>query len=340
MKRKNKENTSQTKSVFSSAGRFPFEYFPSVKSGYSQYEELFFKLPLISAALFKTVRLCSGFSVKMKNEYSDKAAEKILEEYGFQSFFDGYLLELLKYGTAVAEVLRDENKKARGLYQPAFSDFYLKRSKTDFSKVLICRNDFDRTPLKRQEDVFYTSLMQSSNSLYGRGLLEDMPFMAQVLSEIFRAAEVNFRRIGNTRFSVNYTPPDSSAFTREHAEEIAREWSEVMKSSEIKDFVAVGDVKIEPIGGGIKIPESESTVRAITEQIVSKLFVPPCLLGLSWSSTERMAALQCQVYGQELESLRRLITPAIKKAAEAFLNDEGIFDEPEIIWRKITLDED
>lgn len=339
MKRKNKEKTSQIKSVFSSAQRFPFETYSSSKSGYSQYEELFFKLPLISAALFKTVRLCSGFTVKTKNEYTDKAAEKILESHGFQSFFDGYLLELLKHGTAVLEILRDENHLARGLYRPNFSDFYLKRSEKDFSSVLICRNDLDKAPLKRQSDVFYTSLLENSKDLYGRGILDDVPFMAQVLAEIFRAAEVNFRRIGNTRFSVNYTPPDSSAFTREHAEEIAREWSEVMKSPEIKDFVAVGNVKIEPIGGGIKIPESESTVRAITEQIVAKLFVPPCLLGLSWSSTERMASLQCRVYKQELQSLRSLISPAIKKAMRAFLEDDGYFDDFEIVWRKITLDD-
>lgn len=339
MKRKKSEKPTHIKSVFSSEQRFPFDNYFSVKSGYSQNEDLFLKLPLISAALFKTVRLCSGFTVKTKNESTDETARKILEEHGFQSFFDGYLLELLKHGTAVTEILRDENGRARGLYRPDFSDFYLKRSEKDFSKVLICRNDFDRKPLKRQNDVFYTSILGSSKKLYGKGILEDVTFMAQVLLEIFRAAEVNFRRIGNTRFSVNYTPPSSSAFTREHAEEIAREWSEVMKSSEIKDFVAVGDVKIEPIGNGIKIPESESTVRAITEQIVSKLFVPPCLLGLSWSSTERMAALQCEVYRQELESLRGLVTPAVKKAVGAFLMDEGYFDDFEIVWRKIMLEQ-
>ena len=94
---------------------------------------------------------------------------------------------------------------------------------------------------------------------------------------------------------------------------MAQEWQRAMRSSQVSDFVAVGDVSIQAIGADNQILDSEVPVRQMLEQIVAKLGVPPFLLGLSWSSTERMSSQQADMLTSELDAYRRVLTPVIRK---------------------------
>lgn len=107
-----------------------------------------------------------------------------------------------------------------------------------------------------------------------------------------------------------------------------------------RDFVSVGDVSIKVIGADNQILDSEVPVRQLLEQIVAKLLVPPFLLGLSWSSTERMASQQCDILTSELEWYRTLITPVIDKICRTFLRMSGFEDSVEIEWSNINLQDE
>lgn len=107
-----------------------------------------------------------------------------------------------------------------------------------------------------------------------------------------------------------------------------------------RDFVSVGDVSIKVIGADNQILDSEVPVRQLLEQIVAKLSVPPFLLGLSWSSTERMASQQCDILTSELEWYRALVTPVITKICRLFLRMEGFDDGVEIEWSNINLQDE
>ena len=94
------------------------------------------------------------------------------------------------------------------------------------------------------------------------------------------------------------------------------------------------------IGAEAQLPDSEVSVRQLLEQIVAKTGLPPFLLGLSWSSTERMSSQQADVLTSELEAYRRILTPVIKKICTAFLRSRGYACNPEIIWDNITLQDE
>ena len=64
------------------------------------------------------------------------------------------------------------------------------------------------------------------------------------------------------------------------------------KDGSVRDFVAVGDVDIKVIGADNQVLDSEVPVRQILEQLVARTGIPPFLLGLTWSSTERMSTQQ------------------------------------------------
>jgi hypothetical protein len=73
------------------------------------------------------------------------------------------------------------------------------------------------------------------------------------------------------------------------------------------------------------------------EQIVAKLGVPPFLLGLSWSTTERMSSQQADMLTSELVSYQSLMNPVILKICRVFLRLNGIAAEPSIEWQELSM---
>ena len=109
------------------------------------------------------------------------------------------------------------------------------------------------------------------------------------------------------------------------------------KNGTVRDFVAVGDVEIKVIGGEAPILDSETPVRQILEQLVAKTGLPPFLLGLNWSTTERMSTQQADLLTSELWALRRTVEPAMRKICQTYLALEGLDNRVEIEWDDISL---
>ena len=86
--------------------------------------------------------------------------------------------------------------------------------------------------------------------------------------------------------------------------------------------------------------DTEIPVRQLLEQIVSKLSIPPFLLGLNWSSTERMSTQQADILTSELEYYRRLLTPVIQQICTAFLRTIGSTAEISVEWDTINLQDE
>ncbi len=156
-----------------------------------------------------------------------------------------------------------------------------------------------------------------------------------ILLQIYRTIGVNWERLGNVRFAVTYKPTSDAAdqaYAKERAEQIAEEWGRAMRGSEVSDFVSVGDVSIKAIGSDCQILDSEVPVRQMLEQIVAKLGIPPFLLGLSWSSTERMSSQQADILTSELEAYRRVLNPVIAKICSLWLRLAGA---PQRFYRRV-----
>jgi hypothetical protein len=106
------------------------------------------------------------------------------------------------------------------------------------------------------------------------------------------------------------------------------------------DFVSVGDVNIRAIGADSQILDCDIPIRHVLEQIVAKLSIPPFLLGLSWSSTERMASQQADILTSELEYYRLLLTPVIEKIARVYLSAERLDPRVTVEWSNISLQDE
>ena len=195
--------------------------------------------------------------------------------------------------------------------------------------------------LPYQHLLLFTTLNPEPANPYGVSLLRSMPFLADILLKIYNTIGVNWERAGNVRYAVVCKPDAADrGSASERAEAIAQEWSEAMqdaKSGVVRDFVAVGDVSVKVIGADGQILDSEVPVRQIMEQLVAKTGLPPFLLGLSWSTTERMSKQQADMLTSELWSIRRTVEPALYRICELWLRLNGFGGGAEIVWEDISL---
>ena len=136
-----------------------------------------------------------------------------------------------------------------------------------------------RRPCPYPELLLVSALNPEAGSARGTSLLRGLPFVSEILLKIYHTLGVNWDRLGNVRFAVTCKPDPSGLYAGERAAKWPRSGQRAMRSSQVSDFVAVGDVSIQAIGADNQILDSEVPVRPMLEQIVAKLGVPPLPAG-------------------------------------------------------------
>ena len=312
------------------------------------YRQLREAIPVLDAAVGKLVRLSGGFQVKCKNPVAQRRLEDFLRnvpcgrgQVGIDSFLGGYVDSLLTLGRAVGEIVV-AGDRVRGVCWGDATALEIQQDGSPMDIVLWGPDDTGRLhPLPYQHLLLFTALNPEPEHPYGVSLFRGMPFLAEILMKIYAAIGSNWERAGNVRYSVICGGDDlDPAAAQERGAQVAQEWAKAMedgKNGTVRDFVAVGDVQIKVIGGEAPILDSQVPVRQILEQLVAKTGLPPFLLGMNWSTTERMSTQQADILTSELWALRRTVEPAVMKICRTFLALEGLDDRVEILWNDISL---
>lgn len=285
-------------------------------------------VPIIDAAIFKTVRLTGGFEVRCADERLQDKLDNFVRnvpvggnQCGLESFVSTYFEQLLTCGTAVGEMVTDSDGVGVDIFSASCVGM--------------------PSPVRRPELVLLSVLNPQPGEVCGCSMLKGLPFVSGILMKIYKTIGLNWERMGNIRFAVTYKPQNDSldrAYAKERAMQVAKEWSEAMQTGgAVKDFVAVGDVQIKVIGADNQILDSEVPVRQMLEQIVAKTGLPPFMLGLSWSSTERMSTQQADVLTSEIDAYRRILTPVIERICRTYLLFEGTPSQVTAEWDDVTL---
>ncbi len=313
------------------------------------YRELREAIPVLDVAIGKLVRLSGGFAVKCRDSQTQKQLEHFLQtvscgrgQVGIDSFLAGFVDSLLTYGRAVGEMV-----VAGGHLQAVcwgdVTCLEAQEGENPLEMVLYGPDEYGQLrPLPYPHLLLFTTWNAEPAHPYGVSLFRGMPFLADILMKIFAAVGSNWERAGNVRYSVickgneNLDP----GAVQERGRQVAAEWARAMedgKNGTVRDFVAMGDVQIKVIGGEAPILDSQVPVRQILEQLVAKTGLPPFLLGLNWSTTERMSTQQADILTSELWALRRTVEPVLQKICQMFLALEGLDTKVKILWNDISL---
>jgi hypothetical protein len=258
------------------------------------------------------------------------------------SFLSGFVDSLLVYGRSVGEMVIDRGH-LKAVCWGDVTQLQVMEGDNPLDVVLYGPDGHGTMrALPYPHLLLFTTLNPEPEHPYGVSLFRGMPFLAEILLKIYATIGSNWERAGNVRYSVISKGGDNmdAAQIQEQGNQMAREWAKAMedgKNGTVRDFVAVGDVQIKVIGGEAPILDSEVPVRQILEQLVAKTGLPPFLLGISWSTTERMSTQQVDILTTELWALRRTVEPAVRKICKTYLALEGLDDRVEILWNDISL---
>ena len=336
------------------AGRHPFGamdgYVPLGRGDLAVYRAIREAVPVVDAAVAKLVRLSGGVTVQCRDSAAQERLERFLKtvptgrgQRGIQSFLDCYLDCLLTCGRAVGEIVPSRGGEDIAALLCGDVERLEIREGDSPLDVTLCVRDRDGTirTLPRQELLLFTTFQPEVGHPYGVSLLRSMPFLTEVLLKIFQATGQNWERAGNLRFAVLCKPEEGEgAFAQERCRQIAGEWSAAMdagRAGTVRDFVAVGDVDIKVIGADSPVLDSQVPVRQILEQLIARTGIPPFLLGLSWSSTERMSAQQADLLTSEITAIRRGVEPVVRRVCQLWLRLHGIAGPVEVDWEDINL---
>lgn len=318
------------------------------------YDNLRYSVPIVDAAIQKIIRLVGGYRVVCSDERWQTEMDRFVDEIpvgtggmSLYSFTDYFLDSLLTYGSAAAEMIIDRKTgRVEGIAPININRFCCRAGSNPCERrYFMLGDDEEWHAVPDQQFILYGALNPNMKNPDGQSVLRGLPCISAVLMRIYQCIGQNFDRVGNVRYAVTYKPTDSSemAFAKERAQQIAREWSEgmnAMRCGEVRDFVAVGDVGIKVIGADNQVIDTEIPVRQLLEQIVAKLSVPPFLLGLTWSSTERMSSQQADILTSELEFYRRQLTPVIKQVCGIYLALLGGSGSVSVEWEHIDLQDE
>ena len=313
------------------------------------YQELREAIPVLDAAVGKLVRLTGGFQVKCRNAAAQERLEGFLQrmpcghgQVGINSFLAGYLDSMLTYGRAVGELVVSGGR-LRAVCWGDVTALRIEEGDNPLETVIWGPDEQGRLrPLPFQQLLLFTALNPEPAHPYGVSMFRGMPFLADILMKIYQTIGTNWERAGNVRYSVICKGGEEldPVMAQERGRQMAQEWVKAMEDSKngtVRDFVAVGDVEIKVIGGEAPILDSQVPVRQILEQLIAKTGLPPFLLGLNWSTTERMSTQQADILTSELWALRRTVQPAVQKICRTYLALEGLDNRVEILWDDISL---
>ena len=338
-----------------SGERHPFgmlaDYVPLQNGELQLYRAVREAVPVVDAAIYKLIRMTGGVRATCQDAAAQRQLQTFLRtvptgrgQQGINAFLDCYLDSLLVCGRAIGEIVPARGGRDIAALLCGRTDCIDIREGSQPLEFCICGPDETgrMVPLPFQNLLLFTPFHPEAEHPYGVSLMRSLPFLTDILMKIYHTVGVNWERCGNVRFAVTCRDGGNGQ-AAERSRMLASEWSQAMqetKQGSVRDFVAVGDVDIRVIGGDAPILDSEVPVRQILEQVVAKTGIPPFMLGLSWSSTDRMSAQQADLLTTEITAIRRALTPTVERICRLWLRMHGFTCGYEVVWDDINLQDE
>ena len=268
------------------------------------YEFLRESIPVIDAAIQRLTELDGHLVVRGNN---DALVEEIQEwmdsitvndiQKGILSFDQCFTSEAHEQGFGVSEFVTNRQRNDIVGLRVADSKF-IKFTRTQAGLEISQKgNDDNGYRVLKPDNLMYFSINNENQNPYGTSLMRSCEFVSKALVTIQNSVLNVWERFGDPSFSLIYKT--SKRDGKDHAARRARLESDLKTAIMAKragksgDFVYAidkdSDVVIKVIGADNQVLEMEAPARHMTEQIVAKTGLPPWMLGLHWSTTERLS---------------------------------------------------
>lgn len=191
----------------------------------------------------------------------------------------------------------------------------------------------------------YFSINNENTDPYGVSLMRSMEFCSQILMTIQNSTKNTWERFGDpslfVKYKTNRKDLGGTTSLEERRQKIQTDVSNAFRAKRkgsSADFVtavsADADMEIKVIGSDNQILTMDIPARHVLEQLVSKTGIPSWLLGMHWSTGERMASLEIEAALQDAKIRQLAMIPEFIRLFSAFLRLRGRS------WNSITTSVD
>lgn len=179
--------------------------------------------------------------------------------------------------------------------------------------------------------LVYAGFNNEADGPYGVSLMRSTEFDARVLLVIKNSLYQVWERFGNPSFALTLKAKmrsgDDPDVKRKALAENLAQVLKIKRAGNSADFVNVvskdDEIELKVIGGDGQILEVEMPARHILENIVAKTGLPSWILGLHWSTAERLAERQGEIALQESRTRFATRRPGLERVVATMLRARG-----------------
>lgn len=277
----------------------------------SFYEFLRESIPVIDAAIWRLVALDGHIVVKGNNTALVEEIQEWLYnvpvndvQRGLQAFHQALSNEAFEQGFGLGEFITD--KKRGDIVSLRVADSKsIKFSREDQGGLRIYQKgagDQSDRELK-QENLLYFAVHAENQNPYGTPLFRSCEFVSKALVTMQNSVKNVWERFGDPSYSLIYKTSKKDGIDFEARKTaLATELNTALRAKaagKSADFVRAIDsnssIELKVIGIEGQELSLEIPARHMLEQIIAKSGLPPWMLGMHWSTTERLSNAEVEV---------------------------------------------
>lgn len=299
------------------------------------YEFLREAIPIIDAAIMRLVSLDGHIIVKGKNadlveeiqDWIDNVKVNDVQR-GLQAFHQSLTNEAFEQGFGLGEFIPD--KKRTDIVGLKVAD----SKSIKFSRVaggglgIYQKADGDRDDRElNQENLMYFSINNENQNPYGTALMRSCEFVAQTLVTIQNATKNVWERFGDPSFEIVYKTSKKDGTDHEaRRQAIETDFNTAIRAKregKSADFIRAIDtnseISIKVIGSDGQELQMETPARHMLEQIIAKTGLPPWMLGMHWSTSERLSSAELAVLRADIATRQAAKLPLFTRLVKTLL---------------------
>ena len=330
---------------------------PYLKSevDYEVYDVIARGMPFIDRAIGELARMTMGFEVTCDAESTKEALSEWLNTVnanglraaGFWPVWRSHIAQMLQYGHSALEIVPAPSRRdVAAVYTVDRSRLQLIPGQNGDVLLGERTQNGQIKPYTRQDLFAYSAINSKGDSPLGRSILAAIPFVADIVLRMENAVRQKWQRHGAPSFLVNYRIRDDVAHSDEALGAIRAQLQDDWYDSQrarwnqegILDFIAAtqGDFIVQAITDGQEL-DFNIPYRALVEQVVSALHLPPFMLGLQWSTTERLSQQQANAINGTISDFRLELEADVLWILRTVAAYRGLKGEIGVEWNDTDL---
>jgi SPP1 gp7 family putative phage head morphogenesis protein len=298
------------------------------------YEYLREGIPIIDAGIKRLVSL-DGHIIATGNNTSlvDEIQEWIDTvqvndiQRGLQAYHQNFTNEAFEQGFSLGEFIANKDRTDIVALRVADSKF-IKFKREESGLSIWQKSDRDTEDRKLNPvNLQYFSIDNENQNPHGTSILRSCEFVSKILVTMQNSLLNVWERFGDPSFSIVYKTSrrdgTDHVTRRRQMEDDFNRAIRAKRQGKSADFIKAidkdSDITISVIGAGQTVLEFEIPSRHVLEQIIAKLGLPPWMLGMHWSSTERLSDQESEMLMADVKTRQAAKLPLFTQLIKTLL---------------------